>query len=158
LNAVTFIVPFTPVAWQRAGVTWTNQGTKHFTRPETRAWKQTVATYARSAMRGAVPLNGPLKLELAFLLPIPPSWPNWKREAAERGQIAPTVKPDLDNLEKAVKDAMNKIVWIDDAQVIRCEKEKAFSARPRVVITITTLPLLPAQVSRRPTSGECNAQ
>jgi Holliday junction resolvase RusA-like endonuclease len=158
LSAVAFIVPFAPVAWQRAGVTWTNQGPKHFTKPETRDWKKTVAVYARSAMRGAAPLTGPLKIELAFQVPIPPSWPNWKREAAERGEIAPTVKPDLDNFEKAVKDAMNGIVWVDDAQVVRCEKAKDFSARPGVAVTITPLSLLPAQVSRRPPVGEHHAQ
>lgn len=155
---MTFIVPFTPMAWQRAGVTWTKQGPKHFTQPETRAWKDTVAAYARSAMRGAALLDGALNLDLAFHLPIPPSWPIWKREAAARGEVAPTVKPDLDNFEKAIKDALNGVVWRDDAYVVKAGKEKAYSTRPGVVVTVTTLPLLPAQVSRRPSSGECHAR
>lgn len=154
MNAVAFIVPFAPVAWQRTGVRWTNQGPKHYTRPETRAWEETVAVYARSAMRGAAPMAGALRLELAFHVPIPPSWPNWKREAAARGEIAPTIKPDADNFAKAVKDALNGIAWADDAQVVEVSVRKAYSNRPGVAATITPLNLLPAQVSRRPNRGD----
>lgn len=156
MSAVIFIVPFAPVAWQRAGVTWTKQGPKHYTPAETRAWKKTVAVYARSAMRGAAPFAGALQLTLAFEVPIPPSWPNWKRDAAARGEIAPTIKPDADNFAKAVKDALNGIVWIDDAQVVEETIRKSFSHRPGVAASITQLPLLPAQVSRRPNVEKCN--
>ena len=154
---VQFIVPFAPVAWQRAGVTWTNQGPKHYTPEQTRAWKDIVAVYARRAMAGVEPFAGAVKLELAFHVAIPESWPRWKREVANRGEIAPTVKPDLDNFEKAVKDALNEIAWRDDAQVVKASKEKAYSFRPGVAITITPLSLLPAQVSRRPQCGEQHA-
>lgn len=148
---IEFVVPFAPVAWQRAGVRWTNQGPKHYTPEETRAWKETVSVYARAAMRGTAPLTGAVGLSLSFEVAIPAKWPRWKREAAERGEVAPTMKPDADNYAKAVKDAMNEIVWVDDAQVVSLEVRKSFARRPRMAVVITPLNLLPAQVSRRPT-------
>ena len=154
MSAITFIVPFAPVAWERTGVRWTNQGPKHYTQAQTRAWQKTVAVYGRSAMRGAAPFTGAVKLEIAFHVPIPESWAKWKREAAERGEVAPTVKPDLDNFEKSVKDALKGIAWVDDAQVVQAVKSKAYSNRPGVAATITPLNLLPAQVSRRPNRGD----
>lgn len=150
MTDVSFTVPFAPVPWQRAGVRWTNRGPRHYTMPETRAWEETVAVYARSAMRGLAPFSGPVGLDLQFSLAIPAGWAIWKREYADRGDVAPTVKPDLDNLEKAVKDSLNGIAWVDDAQVVRVQKTKVYAAKPGVRIEIVQLAMFPAQISRRP--------
>jgi len=47
-----------------------------------------------------------------------------------------TKKPDADNITKAIKDACNGILWIDDSQVVReiCEKRTAAQARPPYVL------------------------
>lgn len=75
------------------------------------------------------PILGAIKLVCAFYL-IPP-----KRKVREY----PTVKPDGDNLLKAVKDALNGIMWVDDAQVIECQFFKFYdwtARRGRIEITI----------------------
>ncbi len=154
MSPVRFVVPFAPVAKARARTTWTNQGPRHYTPQATRDWEATVALYARKAMAGQYPLQGALAISVEFLLPITPGWPNWKRQAAATGQLAPTVKPDLDNLDKAVRDACNRIVWLDDAQIVQATTSKGYSISPRVQITVTPLDLLPAQVTRRPQAVE----
>lgn len=151
MKGVEFLIPMAPQAWQRGGVRWTHAGPRVYTQAKTRQWEQTVAMFAKKAMVGAPPFKGPVDLRLSFLLPIPASWAAWKRAAAARGEIAPTSVPDLDNLEKGVKDALNGIAWRDDAQVVDASKSKRYAAAPSVRVVVTSLPhLLPAQVSRRP--------
>jgi Holliday junction resolvase RusA-like endonuclease len=50
-----------------------------------------------------------------------------------------TKKPDLDNLEKAVMDALNGIAYLDDAQVVRKNSEKKFSGFNHIEITIAEI-------------------
>jgi Holliday junction resolvase RusA-like endonuclease len=45
----------------------------------------------------------------------PASW-SGRRRAAAIG-TPHTQKPDADNLAKAIKDALNRLAWTDDAQV-----------------------------------------
>jgi len=47
-----------------------------------------------------------------------------------------TKKPDLDNLIKLIKDACNKIIWKDDAQVVSIFAEKVYSETPRKEVII----------------------
>lgn len=79
------------------------------------------------------PLEGPLLLGVRVFLPIPRSWPKYRQEAARRGEIRPTVKPDLDNLIKHIKDVMNGCFWRDDKQVVEYlpGTGKWYADRPR---------------------------
>lgn len=51
-------------------------------------------------------------------------------------KIAPTKKPDIDNIVKIILDAMNKFAFKDDTQVTKLEVEKRYSEIPRVYIKI----------------------
>lgn len=142
-----FEIPGRPQAWQRAG---RNKATGiTFTKTETRHAMALVKDFAQSRLGETPPTGAPILLELLYGFAVPQSWPAWKREAALDGRVAVTAKPDLDNLEKLVKDALNGVVWADDAQVCRVVKAKVYTDRPRTVVSVTALPLLPAQASRR---------
>lgn len=54
----------------------------------------------------------------------------------ESGAILPSRKPDVDNIEKAVLDALNGIAYKDDARVHRTSGAKFYGAPPRLEITI----------------------
>lgn len=85
-------------------------------------WKDYLRHDAQKAMLGLTLAEGPIALELTFLMPRPTSMP---RKSA--GLLIPhTKRPDLDNLEKAVKDALNTIVWRDDSQVSNVAKRKRY--------------------------------
>jgi crossover junction endodeoxyribonuclease RusA len=77
-------------------------------------------------------LEGPLGLRLDFILPRPTSG-----KAAKRS--APTVRPDLSNLEKGLTDALEGIVFANDAQVCRLAMQKGYGVRPGVTITVEEL-------------------
>jgi len=64
----------------------------------------------------------------------------WKRRPNPR--YPHTSKPDIDNVAKAVMDALNKLAWIDDSQVSRLEVSKTVCAGddvPHVVISVMEL-------------------
>lgn len=51
-------------------------------------------------------------------------------------RVRPTVKPDLDNLAKGIKDALTGMIWRDDAQVVSLTVRKFYAVDPRAEITI----------------------
>ena len=69
--------------------------------------------------RPAKPLEGAICLGVRAYLPIPVSKSKkWKAQALA-GWVRPTVKPDLDNIIKQIKDAMTRLqFWRDDKQVV----------------------------------------
>lgn len=107
---ITFTVPGIMPGWQRSG----QSGKRHFTQPQTAKAQLEVAAWARQSSRGIM-LTGPLGLLLTVWFPVPDSW-SQKRKAAAYGAWM-TVKPDYDNLAKLVGDALNKVVYADDASI-----------------------------------------
>ena len=50
-----------------------------------------------------------------------------------------TQRPDLDNLEKAILDGLNKVAFVDDCQVVELNSKKVFSDVDKIVITVTEI-------------------
>ncbi len=74
--------------------------------------------------RPVTPLEGPLRVEFMFVMPIPKSKSKVWKALALSGGIRPTGKPDCDNLAKLALDSLNGVFFEDDAQVVelRCSK------------------------------------
>jgi Holliday junction resolvase RusA-like endonuclease len=90
----------------------------------------------RLAAAGSVTLHGPLFVSIKFIFPRPKGM-RWKNKPMPR--YAKTSKPDADNLAKAVLDALNGIVWDDDAQVFDLRIIKVVAGgdeQPRTEITV----------------------
>lgn len=87
--------------------------------------KNTTRWLMKSKMR-APPLEGPLVVEMEFHFARPRSV---KR-------LYPTVKPDIDNVVKAVLDNGNGILWEDDRLIIEIKAFKCYSDEAKTVIKI----------------------
>ena len=61
--------------------------------------------------------------------PIPESWSKSKKARAIQGEIVPTVKPDCDNVIKAILDSLNGVAYKDDNQVIEINFIKKYSLK-----------------------------
>ncbi|SEG64275.1 RusA family crossover junction endodeoxyribonuclease [Bosea lathyri] len=107
-----------------------------YTPDRTVRFEDRLSLAAQTVMAGRPLLQGPLKLDVWMHMAIPPSWPKKKQEAARTGELKPTVKPDWDNGGK-LTDALNLIVWTDDAQITDGRCRKRYSDRPRTVITVS---------------------
>lgn len=97
-----------------------------FTDPATRKYEAALKATAR-AQCGAKPLPLPVLLKIRFIMPVPKNpVRTWH-----------TVKPDLDNMIKAICDALNGVVWIDDSQVYAVDAAKLYdltNPTPRIEV------------------------
>ncbi len=69
----------------------------------------------------------PLQVKIEFYMQHPKSFTKKKIQAIEDGLFKHTVKPDLDNLTKALLDALNDIAWHDDAQIVDLQVCKEYT-------------------------------
>jgi len=80
-------------------------------------WKAQIALAARDYLP-TTPIEAPTRLYLLFLMPRPKSHYRTGKYAGELKLTAPywhTIKPDIDNLQKAVMDTLSQInFWHDD--------------------------------------------
>lgn len=53
------------------------------------------------------------------------------------GRVRPKSKPDLDNIAKAVLDALNDFAYRDDSQVIKLTVEKTYASEPGLWVIVT---------------------
>lgn len=118
-------------------------------------WKYEVKKTARLAMEKyglTEVMTEPVVLEAIFLLPRPDALnmlvgrSNNKHYKYDPGILPHWKRPDLDNLEKALKDALKGIVWDDDNQVFKHGPEHgkyyhAIGDSPKCIVSIWTLNL-----------------
>ena len=107
-----------------------------FTPEKTARYENLVALAAQEVMQGRPPLAGAVELELTIETSPPVSWSKAKRVAALAGQIRPTVKPDCSNVLKGIEDAMNGIVYVDDAQIVQLSVRKIYSETIGAMIVV----------------------
>lgn len=87
---------------------------------------------------GFKPYENALCVDLTFYLGIPSSWAKQKKLQAIQGQIRPISRPDTDNLVKSVTDAINGLLWVDDAIITDLTARKRYTGElARVEIKIT---------------------
>lgn len=78
----------------------------------------------------------PLRVRIKAVYGVPVSDSKAKRERKLTGAIRPTKKPDADNVEKAILDALNGIAWRDDAQIVDIRTVKEYGWQPCVMVEI----------------------
>lgn len=123
-RAVSFVVSGVPVAKGRPRLGRGNV----FTPQRTVDYETVVGLVARSVMGSAPLLEAPIEARLEFFFPYR------KRKYGGKKPVFHVSRPDLDNLEKAILDACNGIVYKDDAGVAVVYKEKLLDDVPRVVV------------------------
>ncbi len=87
----------------------------------------------------STPISEPIHLDITFFMPIPKSTSKRKAELLCKEQKPHIKRPDLDNLVKLVKDALNGIFWNDDSQIFSMNVSKKYSDCPSTEITISTI-------------------
>lgn len=70
---------------------------------------------------------GYISIKVDAYFPVPKSWNKAKKASALAGDIYPTSKPDIDNIQKAVLDALNGVAYEDDKQVVRIVATKRYA-------------------------------
>ena len=80
----------------------------------------------------------PLKLDVTFFFTIPKSYSKKRRD--EMDGTFKSNRPDLDNLEKAVYDSMNGVLYVDDSQIVEHTTRKIWvKENARIEVNIQRL-------------------
>jgi Holliday junction resolvase RusA-like endonuclease len=106
-----------------------------FTPKTTEAYEDAIrAAWIRA--NGEKPEEGPLRARIYFGLPIPKSETKANKLLMLHRKKFPTKKPDLDNLAKAVLDALNGVAYKDDCQIVTMLSKKSYSEAPHVTVIL----------------------
>ncbi len=138
IRAAEFQFDLVPVPKERPRVVTNPQTgeTFGFTPARTKYFTVEVARVVEHVFGGRRPIEGPVRLEMTFVMQVPKSWPKWKRLAAIEGLIVPTSRPDMDNLEKALLDAFNEKLIDDDAFVVKRLATKIYGEEPMIMVRV----------------------
>jgi Holliday junction resolvase RusA-like endonuclease len=132
--AFSFFVPGDVVPWARAGGGKTGH---RFTPTKQRNYAGVLKSMCVDAMHGGAPLAGPIRLALTAVYPWPKSMSAGKRQAP--GAQWRVSKPDVDNCMKIVGDALNKVAWLDDAQIAVASLCKVYGEQPGLEVSVEVL-------------------
>lgn len=110
-----------------------NTKTKRAYTPEkTREYEALIKDIAKLQWGKNKAIEKPIKMEITFHIKRPASVPLRKRKY-------PSVRPDLDNLEKALIDAMQGAVFNDDSQIVTKTSSKIYSHEGRIEVKLREL-------------------
>lgn len=131
-------IPIEPIAKARPRFKLINGKPIAYTPSKTKSYENLIfMEYIKRYTRQAkFPAGTPIGILLEFGLPIPKSTPKKRRALMADGQLMPAKKPDVDNLTKAVLDALNGLAYHDDSQICKLIAIKRYSEKPYVRISI----------------------
>lgn len=125
-EAASFVITGAPVPWARAGSDG-RAGGRRFTKPAQGIHMRTIREAWQSA--GAPWLGtGPVTITFQFHIERPAS--HYRRDELRHDAPAEhTQTPDLSNLEKLIEDALNGLLYLDDAQIVEKRSRKRWADR-----------------------------
>ncbi len=128
-HLISFTVHGDPVGKGRPRITTRGGFVRTYTPDATRDYECLVADLAHREMmiHGLMPTYDAVRVEIDAHFAIPKSYSKKKHQQAIRDEIKPMVKPDIDNIAKAILDAMNKTIYIDDKQVVELDVRKFYT-------------------------------
>ena len=109
-----------------------------FTPAKTRTYESKIGLFGSQAMSGKPLLEGPLRVDMMVVLPIPESWTKKKKEEALSCRLLPTGRKDLDNFIKCL-DGLNGIAWKDDGQICSLIAKKVYGDMPGMYLEIAEI-------------------
>lgn len=133
-----FEFDISPVEQARPRATRMGKGIRLYDPKKVAVYKKQLGYLARQAMqeRGLEPFDGPLEVHMQFYRPVQASISQKERARRLSGVHRPTVKPDLSNYIKALEDALNGILWVDDNLIVSLQADKFYAERPHLTVEI----------------------
>ena len=133
---VMFNVDCNPVGKGRPRFRRQGNFVRTYSDKKTLEFEDLVRQAAIKAMGTSEPLETPVALFCYVRLPVPQSHSKKRTMACLEGLERPAKKPDLDNIVKAVSDAINTIIFKDDAQVVSLHATKKYDSNPGIEILV----------------------
>jgi Holliday junction resolvase RusA-like endonuclease len=130
---ITLVIPGEPTAkgrprMTRAGITYTPEKTQGY---------ENLVKMCYMEQGNRIKLEGRIQLAMLLYFQIPKSASQKLQRQMLLQEARPTKKPDIDNCLKIVTDALNKLAYDDDSQIVSVRVEKFYSHEPRVEVVIS---------------------
>lgn len=106
--------------------------------PKSRQYKAKISQCFQQAYIGK-PLTKPIKITIRAVFGIPKSYSKARAKSCLEGRQWPAKKPDADNIEKAVYDALNGLAYEDDKQIVVTNTVKVYGPEAQVDVVIEEL-------------------
>ena len=129
------IIPIEPVSQLRPRTTTVNGRPRVYDPPKVRDFKNKVAKFVKQQPIQKFE-NKQLSVQIKFYRAVQKGVSKKERELRLSNVHRPTMKPDLDNYTKAILDALNGLIWDDDAKIVHMELDKLYSEQPRIEIEV----------------------
>ena len=138
MQKLKFEVPGSPIGQGRPKFSTINGHAVAYDPEKSRNYKAYVKLLATQAMKeqGFTMIDGPCCLDILAFFEVPKSKSKKFREAALNGLERPTKKPDIDNIVKALQDALNGLAYKDDSSIVFLSVAKCYSEVPRVEVIL----------------------
>lgn len=138
MQSIRFTVPGTPVGKARPRVTFRNGRARAYTEERTREFENRVqAAYLRKY--GRLKMSGTLQVDIVAYFEPPRSASKKERQLMLDGEIAYDKKPDGDNIQKAVLDALNGVAFDDDKYIVAGYWFKGYAEEAHTDVIITRI-------------------
>ena len=109
-----------------------------YTPAKTAAYERQIRRAYQAQSGQVFPDEAPLAVRIIAYYRVPASDSKRKRLDKLQHRIRPVKRPDVDNVCKAVFDALNGIAYKDDAQIVTAVVYKFYGDQPRVEVEIKT--------------------
>lgn len=117
-----------------------------YTDQQTRNYETEIKWACKAQIRAGSVFEHAVKVFIVAVMKMPKNAKKAAKNAMLCGLVKPEVKPDLDNIVKAVLDGCNGVGFKDDRQVVEVHASKIYGAEPGVHVTIEEIVALQDEV------------
>jgi Holliday junction resolvase RusA-like endonuclease len=134
MDDIKFYVPGAPVP--KARIPANPKTGIAYTPKKTVAYESLVRTSYASKYLGVNPTTEPIILYVSFYFPIPASAKRKKQPDKIVHGDPHMIRPDLDNLVKAILDGLNTVAFVDDKQIVGIYARKMYGITPGAYVSL----------------------
>jgi Holliday junction resolvase RusA-like endonuclease len=134
VERVVFTVPGKPRGKGRPRFTKAGGFVRTYTDRATASYENLVALEYERA--GGKLTDKPICMTVTAVYPIPKGVSKKMREAMLAYEVLPRIKPDIDNVLKAILDGLDGVAYHDDTQVQHLTAARVYGAEPRVQVIL----------------------
>lgn len=133
---IRFVIPGEPQGKGRPKFSRQGNFVKTYTPAKTENYEAHIKACFMASGAGMIPQGVEIGMEITAFYSIPKSTSRKRAALMREGLIRPAKKPDFDNVAKVICDALNKIAYYDDAQIVEAAFAKFYADEPRVVVRL----------------------
>ena len=135
-KSAELIIECEPIGKARPRVTVRGPFAHAYTPKKTKSYENMIKNEYLNKYGYSNILEGPLEAQIAAYFPIPKSSSKSLKKKMILNQYKHTNKPDIDNVQKAILDALNGVAYSDDSQIIKITGQKFYSSTPRIELKL----------------------